>query len=60
MYSKGRQSWLPPCWVRALVVPEKQWAWLPLHSESSHWPQALWLCVLGVKLPFVPQATQMF
>lgn len=50
------------CWVLALVCLKavRQWAWLPLHSESSHWLHALWLFVLGVKLPFVPQATQMF
>ena len=50
------------CWVLALVCLKavRQWAWLPLHSESSHWPHALWLFVLCVKLPFVPQATQMF
>lgn len=33
--------------------------WLS-HSESSRWPNALRLFVLGVKLPFVPHATQMF
>lgn len=49
-----------PCVAR---VPEyrvsSEPGWLS-HSESSHWPRALWLFILGVRLPFVPHTAQMF
>lgn len=51
-------------WVPALVAPVPEYrvsepGWLS-HSESSHWPRALWLFILGVRLPFVPHTAQMF